>query len=336
MRALITGDAGFIGFHVARRLLGEGHDVLGIDAITDYYDIALKHRRLEQLADAPRFTHHTFSLGDFERLEQVFAAFRPEIVIHLAAQAGVRHSLNNPRAYVESNIVGSFNMLEACRAHPVRHLLFASTSSAYGANDKYPFEENDPAIHPISLYAASKGSVELMAHTYAHLFGIPTTAFRFFTVYGPWGRPDMAYFLFTRRILDGEPIDLFNNGETWRDFTYIDDLVASIRALVDVVPSAPAARSEGAVAGDTLSPVAPYRLVNIGPGRPEKLTDLVNEIEKALGIAALRVLKPLPPGDVVRTFASADLLMRLTGSKPATPLSIGIPAFVAWFRAHYN
>lgn len=337
MRYLVTGDAGFIGFHVARRLLDGGHEVLGLDGMTDYYDVDLKKRRLALLAGYPGFSHRTMMLEDHAGLLEAFGHFRPESVIHLAAQAGVRYSIDNPRAYVSANIIGTFNILEACRAHPVAHLLLASTSSAYGANEKYPFEETDRAVHPITLYAASKASAELMAHSYAHLFGTPTTAFRFFTVYGPWGRPDMAYFLFTKKILEGEPIDVFNNGESWRDFTYIDDLVTSILHLADKVP--PAADARGGmtpIAGDTLSPVAPYRLVNIGAGQPQKVADLIDEIEGALGLEAIRVMKALPPGDVIRTFASAELLFGLTGQKPSTPLSTGVPEFVRWYRQHYN
>jgi UDP-glucuronate 4-epimerase len=337
VKILVTGHAGFIGFHVARRLLGEGHAVAGIDCLTDYYDVALKQRRLALLAEHKNFHHHAFALEDQAQLTALFAQFRPERVVHLAAQAGVRYSIDNPRAYIGANIIGSFNLLEACRAHPVRHLLLASTSSAYGANDTYPFEETDKAVHPITLYAATKGSMELMAHCYAHLFAIPTTAFRFFTVYGPWGRPDMAYFKFTKAILENRPIELFNHGEVWRDFTYIDDLVTSILLLGDCIP--PSADCRAGLAPcplDTLSPVAPYRLVNIGAGRPEKVTRLVEEIEAALGIPAKRELKPLPPGDVVKTFANADLLHHLTGQRPATPLAIGIPEFVGWYRRHFN
>lgn len=337
MRYLVTGHAGFIGFHVARRLLAEGHAVLGIDGMSDYYDVGLKHRRLEALRGEAGFQHVEMMLEDHATLTAAFAAFEPDIVIHLAAQAGVRYSIENPRAYVNANIVGTFNILEACRAHPVRHLLLASTSSAYGANEKYPFEETDRAVHPVTLYAASKASSELMAHCYAHLFLIPTTAFRFFTVYGPWGRPDMAYFLFTKKILAGAEIEIFNHGESWRDFTFIDDLVTSIELLAGLPPPQADARAGLPVLkGDTLSPVAPYRLVNIGAGRPAKLTELVAELEKALGIAAKKVFLPLPPGDVVKTFASADLLEAITGQKPATPLGVGIPAFVNWYRTHYN
>ncbi|HEY8565433.1 MAG TPA: NAD-dependent epimerase/dehydratase family protein [Beijerinckiaceae bacterium] len=337
MRVLVTGAAGFIGFHLARRLLAEGHTVTGLDALTPYYDPALKRRRLDQLAEAENFSFAEVALENHAALNEVFGAARPERVFHLAAQAGVRYSIENPRAYLDANLVGTFNLLEACRAHPVGHLMLASTSSAYGANSKIPFEETDPAVHPITLYAATKASTELMAHSYAHLFAIPTTAFRFFTVYGPWGRPDMAYFLFTRAILASEPIRLFNHGESRRDFTYVDDLIEAILRLAAQVPPAPDAR-EGAtpLLGDTLSPAAPYRLVNIGAGRPVRLTDFVAEIERALGLGAKRVLEPLPPGDVEQTFASADLLERLTGYRPTTPLSTGIPAFVAWYRRHYN
>jgi UDP-glucuronate 4-epimerase len=337
MRYLVTGAAGFIGFHVARRLLADGHEVVGIDGMTPYYDVLLKERRLARLADHPGFTLRRFMLENDAAVMETFASHRPDCVIHLAAQAGVRYSLENPRAYVASNIVGTFNILEACRAFPVKHLMLASTSSAYGANEKHPFEETDRAVHPITLYAASKMSTELMAHCYAHLFAIPVTAFRFFTVYGPWGRPDMAYYLFVRKILAGEPIQLYNHGESWRDFTFIDDLVQSIMLLAACVPPDPQDRAGMPQSGiDTLSPVAAYRLVNIGGGQPVKLAHFVDEIEKALGVPAIRDLRPLPPGDVERTFASADLLVELTGQKPRTPISVGIPAFVEWYRAHVN
>jgi UDP-glucuronate 4-epimerase len=338
MTILVTGAAGFIGFHLARSLLERGETVVGLDGMTDYYDVLLKQRRLSLLAAFPAFTFVEARLEDDDAIRQVFESHRPEVVYHLAAQAGVRHSIEQPRSYIAANIVGTFNLLEACRHHPVRHLMLASTSSAYGANVKYPFEETDPAIHPITLYAATKASTELMAHCYSHLFGTPVTAFRFFTVYGPWGRPDMSYFKFTRNILDGKPIEVFNHGDCWRDFTFIDDLVASILLLSDVVPPAagPARATSPVIAGDTLSPVAPYRLVNIGGGRPISLTDFIDEIEKALGVRAIRELKPLPSGDVVRTFASAELLVALTGQKPSTPLSTGIPRFVDWYRSHQN
>lgn len=337
MRYLVTGTAGFIGFHLARRLMSEGHEVVGIDGFTTYYDVLLKRRRLAILEESNGFRGFEFMLEDEAALMRVFEETRPEIVVHLAAQAGVRYSIENPRAYIDANIIGTFNVLEACRNYEVRHLLLASTSSAYGANEKKPFKEIDKSIHPITLYAATKTSTELMAHCYSHLFAIPTTAFRFFTVYGPWGRPDMAYYLFTRKILNGEPIEIFNNGEIYRDFTFVNDLVESITRLVDVPPPPPSGRHGVPVfANDTLSPVAAYRMVNIGGGHPVKLMEFVAEIEKALGVRALKVLKPLPPGDVAGTYASADLLQQVIGYKPDTPISIGIPAFVAWYRTHMN
>lgn len=338
MTYLVTGAAGFIGFHLARRLLEQGETVVGLDALTDYYDVLLKERRLAILRAFPRFTFVQARLEDEAAVNELFATHRPRIVHHLAAQAGVRHSIEQPRSYIGANVIGTFNILEACRHYPVEHLMLASTSSAYGANLKYPFEETDAATLPITLYAATKASTELMAHCYAHLFGTPVTAFRFFTVYGPWGRPDMSYFKFTRAILDGRPIEVFNHGEAWRDFTYIDDLIASILTLSAIVPPAPGEARADLVpfAGDTLSPVAPYRLVNIGGGRPVSLTDFIDEIEKAIGVRAIRELKPLPPGDVVKTFASAELLEHLTGGKPSTPLDVGIPQFVAWYRANMN
>jgi UDP-glucuronate 4-epimerase len=337
MSVLVTGAAGFIGFHLALKLLENGEQVIGLDGMTDYYDVMLKERRLAILSERPGFTFKRMMLEDDADVVGLFRDHRPRMVFHLAAQAGVRYSIEQPRSYIGSNVVGTFNILEACRRYPVEHLMLASTSSAYGANVKYPFEETDSAIHPITLYAATKASTELMAHCYAHLFEIPVTAFRFFTVYGPWGRPDMAYFKFAKNILDGKPIDVYNHGDCWRDFTFVDDLIASIRLLSKLPPPLPGQR-EGArgLPGDTLSPVAPYRLVNIGGGRPVRLTEFIDEIEKALGVPAIRLLKPLPPGDVVKTFASADLLEALTGQKPSTPLSTGIPRFVSWYRTNQN
>ncbi len=337
MKYLVTGAAGFIGFHVARRLLGQGEEVIGLDGMTQYYDVLLKQRRLEILRENAGFRCDEVMLEEEGALKRIFSQTRPDFVIHLAAQAGVRHSIEQPHSYISSNIVGTFNILEACRHFPVRHLMLASTSSAYGANVKYPFEETDQAIHPITLYAATKGSTELMAHCYAHLFAIPTTSFRFFTVYGPWGRPDMAYFKFVKNILEGKPIEVYNFGDCWRDFTYVDDLVESILALSALAPPLPDARQDlRLIQGDTLSPVAPYRLVNIGGGQPVQLTAFIDEIEAALNMRAVRELMPLPPGDVVRTFASADLLVALTGSKPSTPPSLGVPRFVDWYRRHCN
>lgn len=338
MRYLITGDAGFIGFHLARRLLEAGHTVTGYDNLNAYYDVNLKLRRRAILSEQPGYQARSGALEDMEGLQAALAAAAPEVVIHLAAQAGVRHSLEAPRDYVNANIVGSFNLLEAVRAQGgVQHLLLASTSSAYGANTHYPFVERDRAVHPVTIYAASKGAMELMAHSHAHLYGLPTTAFRFFTVYGPWGRPDMAYYLFTRAILAGEPITVYNNGECWRDFTYIDDLVTSILDLAALPPPGPKAR-EGLVlhAADTLSPAAPYRLVNIGAGSPVQLTDFIGALEEALGQVAQKLFRPLPPGDMVKTFADATLLEHLTGRKPRTEVREGLAAFVAWYRAHVN
>jgi UDP-glucuronate 4-epimerase len=336
MRVFVTGSAGFIGFHLARRLLDEGHAVIGFDGFSDYYDVALKRARHAELARSPDFTAIEARLETPGALLEAIGAARAEIVVHLAAQAGVRHSLENPGAYVDANLVGMANLIEAVRAHPVRHLLFASTSSAYGGNDSVPFRETDLAVTPLTLYAASKLAGEAMAHAYSHLFAIPTTAFRFFTVYGPWGRPDMALFLFTRKILAGEPIAVFGGGTAERDFTYVDDLVTAIRGLMDRPPPLPGGAEGRACAGDTLSPVAPFRLVNIGGGRPVRVDTMIDELERALGRRAERVLEPLPPGDVPRTHASTDLLRALVGAVPETPLTTGIPAFVAWYRDYYG
>ncbi|WP_336487921.1 NAD-dependent epimerase/dehydratase family protein [Methylobacterium nigriterrae] len=335
MRVLVTGSAGFIGYHVSRRLLAEGHAVTGLDGFSDYYDVALKRARHADLARHPGFEPVEGRLEDPGLLHGLLGRARPEIVVHLAAQAGVRYSLENPQAYLDANLIGSFNLLEAVRAHPVRHLLLASTSSAYGGNAALPFRETDRAVSPLTFYAASKLAMEAMAHAYSHLHVIPTTAFRFFTVYGPWGRPDMALFLFTARILAGEPIEVFSGGSAERDFTYIDDLVEAIRRLADAPPPAPG--TGGPVgAFDTLSGSAPYRLVNIGGGRPVRLDRMIDALERALGRRAERVAKPLPPGDVARTHASTELLQALIGTVPGTPIEVGIPAFVAWYRSYYG
>jgi UDP-glucuronate 4-epimerase len=335
MRVLVTGSAGFIGYHLGRRLLAAGHAVTGLDGFSDYYDVGLKRARHESLAAHPAFEAVEGRLETEGLLLDTMARVRPDVVVHLAAQAGVRHSLENPGAYVQANMVGTANLVEAVRAHPVRHLLFASTSSAYGGNAAIPFRETDRAVSPLTLYAASKLAGEAMLHAYAHLFSIPTTAFRFFTVYGPWGRPDMALFLFTRKILAGEPIEVFAGGAAERDFTYVDDLVAAIARLMETPPEGPG--GAGPVGPfDTLSPVAPYRLVNIGGGRPVRLDAMIDALEAALGRKAERVLKPLPPGDVARTHASTELLRALIGTVPETPLSEGIPAFVDWYRGYYG
>ena len=335
MRVLVTGSAGFIGYHLCRRLLAEGHAVTGLDGFSDYYDVGLKRARHAALGQSAGFAAVEGRLETPGLLGDLLGRTRPEVVVHLAAQAGVRYSLENPQAYADANLTGSFNLLEAVRANPVRHLLLASTSSAYGGNVALPFRETDRAVTPLTFYAATKLAMEAMAHSYSHLYAIPTTAFRFFTVYGPWGRPDMALFLFTAKILAGEPIEVFGAGTPERDFTYIDDLVEAVRRLVDVPPPLPG-QGEPTGPEDSLSARAPYRLVNIGGGRPVRLDAMIDALEAALGRRAERVLKPLPPGDVARTQAATDLLYRLVGTVPETPIEVGIPAFVAWYRDFYG
>ena len=335
MRVLVTGSAGFIGHALSRRLLQDGHRVAGFDGFSDYYDTGLKRARHADLAAWPGFEAIEARLETPDALLGTMARVRPEIVVHLAAQAGVRYSLENPRSYVDANLVGTANLLEALRAHPMRHLILASTSSAYGATARRPFRETDSAVTPISLYAATKLAGEAMAHSYAHLFAIPTTVLRFFTVYGPWGRPDMALFLFTRKILAGEPIEVFSGGEAERDFTYIDDLVEAMTRVMERPPPLPG--TAGPIsASDTLSPVAPYRLVNIGGGRPVRLDAMIDALERALGRKAHRIPRPLPPGDVPATQASTDLLDTLIDTVPQTPLNVGLPAFVRWYRDFYG
>lgn len=331
MRVLVTGSAGFIGFHLCRRLLADGHEVVGVDSFSAYYDPALKEARnaaLETHHNA--FRVHRIALEDKAALDAAWDEARPDAVVHLAAQAGVRYSIDHPETYVSANLIGTFNVLEAARRTPPGHLLAASTSSAYGANTEMPFRETDRAVHPLTLYAATKGATELMGHSYSHLFGVPTTFFRFFTVYGPWGRPDMALFKFTRAILAGEPIEIYGEGKMSRDFTYIDDLVESIVRLIPLAPI------PADVPGDTLSPAAPFRMVNIGGGMPTGLMDYVTALEDALGMEAIKAFLPMQDGDVPATFASADLLEALIGYKPSTPVSQGVPAFVAWYRDHYG
>jgi UDP-glucuronate 4-epimerase len=332
MRCLVTGTAGFIGFHLARRLLQAGHEVAGIDSMTPYYDITLKQRREAMLAESRNFSNHRLMLEDSGGVTAVFADFRPETVVHLAAQAGVRYSLENPKAYIDSNIVGTFSIIEACRHQPVRHLMMASTSSVYGANTNMPFAETDQADHQITLYAASKKATEEMGHCYAHLFGTPTTMFRFFTVYGPWGRPDMALFKFVKNTLEGLPIDVYNHGRMERDFTYIDDLIDAIVQVIDCPPE----RGKPVAEFDTLSPVAPFRTLNIGGGRPVGLIEFIEVMERELGIASKRNYLDMQPGDVPRTTASPDLLQALIGSIPRTPVTEGVPAFIRWFRDYYG
>jgi UDP-glucuronate 4-epimerase len=330
-RILVTGSAGFIGFHTADRLLREGATVLGIDNFSAYYDVELKTRRNALLAQHERFSLSRISIEDRDATEAAWIAFRPDTVIHLAAQAGVRHSIDHPAAYVGSNIGGTFNLLELARHHPVRHFLAASTSSVYGANTDMPFAETQRTQTPMSLYAATKGATELIAHSYSHLFGIPATFFRFFTVYGPWGRPDMALFKFAAAMLKDEPIDVYNYGEMARDFTYVDDLVAALLALVDTVPG-----REPLSAADSLSPVAPFRTVNIGGGCPVPLMDYITALEAAIGIEAKKNFLPMQAGDVPTTHASPELLSTLIGFVPQTPVRQGVKAFVDWYRTEYS
>lgn len=330
-RVLITGTAGFIGFHLARRMLAEGHLVDGIDGMTPYYDVTLKQRRHAILRRSNAFRAHEIMLEDIASLERIAAEAEPDLIIHLAAQAGVRYSLEQPRAYVDANLVGTFNIMEIARQHAPRHFLIASTSSVYGANTSMPFRETDRTDHPITLYAATKKATEEMAHSYAHLWGIPTTAFRFFTVYGPWGRPDMALFRFVKAGLDGEPLDVYGQGEMRRDFTYIDDLVEAIIRLVDCAP----VLGEPVAQLDSLSPAAPYRVVNIAGGQPVGLMPFIDAIESCLGRSLQRNLLPMQKGDVPATYAAPDLLQALTGYLPSTPISVGIPAFVRWYLEDY-
>ncbi len=329
-RVLITGSAGFIGFHTASKLLQRGATVLGVDNFSDYYDPALKEARNDILSNHPNFSVERVSIDDMGAFGTAWAAFKPDVVIHLAAQAGVRYSIDAPESYVAANLIGSFNVLELARRHPVRHLLAASTSSVYGANTDMPFGETQRTATPMSFYAATKGATELMGHSYAHLYGIPMTFFRFFTVYGPWGRPDMALFKFTKAILSGEPIDVYNNGDMVRDFTFVDDLAESIVRLIDAVPG------NEPVAGDSLSPVAPHRVVNIGAGRATQLMDYIAALEDALGRPAIKNFMPMQAGDVPATEASAALLRALTGYAPETPPSVGVRAFVDWYKDHYR
>lgn len=334
MRVLVTGAAGFIGSTLSHRLLDRGDEVLGYDNLNDYYDVRLKEARLQRLTPRAGFSFLKASLEDRTEMERAFAEFRPDRVVNLAAQAGVRYSLENPRAYIDANIVGFINILECCRHGGIEHLVYASSSSVYGANRKLPFAVEDSVDHPVSLYAATKKSNELMAHTYSHLFGLPTTGLRFFTVYGPWGRPDMALFLFTRKILAGEPIDVFNFGQHTRDFTYIDDIVEGVIRTLDRVPGPDP--SFDPLLPSPASSSAPYRVYNIGNHRPVQLSRYIELIEQALGRMAEKRLLPLQPGDVPDTEADVDALMRDTGYSPQTPVEVGIQRFVDWYRGFYG
>jgi len=328
--ALVTGSAGFIGFHTCARLLDDGWRVIGIDAMTDYYDVALKEARLAHLLPRDGFTEVRARIEVPGVLHDLFATHRSEAVIHLAAQAGVRHSIDNPESYVEANLIGTFRLLEAMRAFPPAHSLLASTSSAYGANTRMPYAENMKTDHPMSFYAATKKANEVMAHSYAHLYRLPVTMFRFFTVYGPWGRPDMALFKFTKAILEDRPVDVYNHGEMARDFTYVTDLVDGIVRLIAAVPGT------DPVEGDSLSPVAPHRIVNIGNSTSVRLLDFIEAIEAATGRRAQKNFMDMQPGDVPATWADSSLLQHLTQYKPQTPVSEGVARFVAWYRDFYE
>ena len=332
MKVLVTGTAGFIGFHLTKRLLEAGCRVSGIDNLNGYYHVKLKKDRLAQLPQTSRFTFKRLDLGDAENLRRYIDDFEPEVVVHLAAQAGVRYSLEDPLAYVNSNLVGFVSLMEACvRVANIRHLVFASSSSVYGANRKVPFSEQDRVDHPISLYAATKKSNELLAHSYSHLYGMPVTGLRFFTVYGPWGRPDMGYFKFTDSIVRGKPIDVYNHGHMQRDFTYIDDVV---EAIVRVLESPPKLTVQQESAGACLSN-ARYKIYNLGNHQPVELLKFIEIIERALSIQARRTFLPMQPGDVVSAYAQMDDLYDATGFRPTTPLEVGLPKFVHWYRGYY-
>ncbi len=330
-KILVTGSAGFVGMHVAQALLDRGCTVLGVDNFSNYYDVTLKEQRNAVLAANPNFSVARISIDDMAALAPAWEAFQPDIVVHLAAQAGVRYSIDHPETYVASNLVGSFNILELARRTKPAHLLAASTSSFYGGNTAMPFRETDQCTTPLTFYAATKGATELMGHSYAHLFGVPMTFFRFFTVYGPWGRPDMALFKFTRAIIEGTPIDVYNHGEMVRDFTYVADLAEAVVRLIGAVPGTVPVSPE-----DSLSPVAPHRIVNIAQGEPVRLLDYIAAIETAVGKPAIMNLLPMQPGEVLRTEASTDLLRALIDYVPSTPVAAGVPNFVAWYRQHYG
>lgn len=330
---LVTGCAGFLGFHLAHRLLGRGNRVVGLDNVNDYYDVKLKWDRLKLLQQFEEFEFHRLDLENRAGMEELFRGHEFDIVVHLAAQAGVRYSLTNPHAYVASNLTGFINVLEGCRHKSVKHLVFASSSSVYGAHTNMPFSVHQNVDHPVSLYAATKKANELMAHTYAHLYGLPCTGLRFFTVYGPWGRPDMALFLFTRAILAGEPIQVFNHGKMKRDFTYIDDVIEGVTRVMEAPPSPhPSWKSKSPDPG---SSYAPYRIYNLGNHQPVQLMDFIKTIEKCLGVKAKKELLPLQPGDVVATYADIEDLKRDFGFTPVTSIEEGIAGFVKWYRDYY-
>lgn len=333
-KVLVTGAAGFIGFHLSQQLLARGDKVIGLDNLNNYYDVTLKKHRLAQLQGKSGFSFYNLDLADREGMTQLFAEASFDLVAHMAAQAGVRYSLKNPYAYVDSNLVGFINVLEGCRHSKVNHLVFASSSSVYGANTKTPFSVHDNVDHPLSLYAATKKANELMAHTYSHLYRLPTTGLRFFTVYGPWGRPDMALFLFTKAILAGQPIDVFNAGKMQRDFTYIDDIVEGVIRVLDKIPE-PNITWSGDVP-DPASSNAPYKIYNIGNNQPIELMRFIEVLEDCLGRKAEKNILPLQAGDVPVTYADVDDLVKDVGFKPSTPIEVGIERFIAWYRSYYN
>lgn len=333
MKILVTGAAGFIGFHMARRLLAEGFDVIGFDSVSDYYDVSLKRGRLAILAECGGFQFIEGNLADREAVRTAFSAV-PDYVVNLAAQAGVRYSLDNPQAYIDANVTGFLNILECCRSAKPRHLIYASSSSVYGGNTKQPFSTRDGADHPVSLYAATKRANELMGHTYSHLFGIPATGLRFFTVYGPWGRPDMAYYKFAKAIFAGQPIDVFNNGDMYRDFTYVDDVVEGILRLLDRPPTPNP--SYDTTSGGPSGSWAPHRVMNIGNRRKEHLMEMIGVLERAIGRPATKRFLPLQPGDVISTWADVSDLEALIGELPHTPIEDGLVRFVDWYRRHHN
>jgi len=334
MRILVTGTAGFIGSTLAIQLLERGDEVIGVDNVNDYYDPALKEARLERLKVYPGFTEVRISLEDRDKLEAAFVAYKPQKVVNLAAQAGVRYSLENPQAYIDANIVGFTNILESCRHHGVEHLVYASSSSVYGANESMPFSVHDNVDHPVSLYAATKKANELMAHTYSHLFNLPTTGLRFFTVYGPWGRPDMALFMFTKNIIEGKPIDVFNYGKHQRDFTYIDDIVEGVIRTLDNV--AQPNENWSGKNPDSATSKAPYRLYNIGSNSPCELLRYIEIIEDCVGKKAIKNLLPMQPGDVMATYADVDALIKDVDYKPSTSIESGVAKFVEWYRDFYQ
>jgi UDP-glucuronate 4-epimerase len=334
MKYLVTGAAGFIGFHLSKRLLEQGKNVVGLDNLNDYYDVNLKKSRLRELEGNPRFTFYKLDLIDREGIEKLFLENKFDYVVNLAAQAGVRYSLENPHAYIDCNIVGFLNILEGCRHNNIKHLVFASSSSVYGANTKMPFSVHHNVDHPVSLYAATKKSNELMAHTYSSLYNLPCTGLRFFTVYGPLGRPDMALFLFTKAILENKPIDVFNHGKMKRDFTYIDDIVECIVRLIDNV-SKPNPSWNGDEP-DSATSYAPYKLYNIGNNNPVELMTFIEVLEECLGVKAVKNLMPMQPGDVPATYADIDDLSKDVGFKPSTPIEDGIKKFVKWYREYYG